>query len=429
MRVLLLGASGLIGSAVAARLAAQGHSLVAVSRHKQATAGLVAMSELVIDIASATEPAHWRPHLDEGIDAVVNCAGVLQDSPRDSTQGVHVTGVAALFLACEQANVRRVVHVSAVGTDRHGETAFSRSKRAGEEALMARDLDWVILRPSLVVGRAAYGGSALIRGLAALPFMPIVPKTGPLQIVHLDDLVETILFFLQESAPSRTAIEIGGPREWRLEAVVALFRSWLRWPPAPSLRIPAWFATAIYRLGDAVSLFGWRPPLRSTAQEIMRGATGDPSQWVRLTGIAPRDLEAALAAEPASVQERWFARLYLLKPVVFAALSLFWIFTGVIALGPGYETGKRLLQEGGVVELAGPGVIAGALADIVIGIGIVIRPLARVALYAALGLAVFYAVTGTILLPRLWGDPLGPMAKIAVVLTLQLVALAILDER
>ena len=68
---------------------------------------------------------------------------------------------------------------------------------------MARNLDWVILRPSVVVGRQAYGGSALFRGLAALPILPRLAGTGPLQIVQLDDLVRTVLFFLQPDAPSR----------------------------------------------------------------------------------------------------------------------------------------------------------------------------------------------------------------------------------
>ena len=48
---------------------------------------------------------------------------------------------------------------------------------------------------------------------------------------NLDDLAETVAFFLRPGAPCRVAIEIVGPREWRLEAAVALFRRWLRWPP------------------------------------------------------------------------------------------------------------------------------------------------------------------------------------------------------
>jgi hypothetical protein len=50
-------------------------------------------------------------------------------------------------------------------------------------------------------------------------------------------------------------------------------------------------------------------------------------------------------------------------------------------------------------------------------------------LWAALGLSVFYIVAGTILLPALWADPLGPMMKIWPILALNLLCLAILDER
>jgi uncharacterized protein YbjT (DUF2867 family) len=429
MRVLILGASGLIGSTVAARLALEGHEIVAVTKRNDPAPSLVPITKVTVDIARATRPADWMSHL-SGIDAAVNCAGVLQDSPRDSAGGVHVDGAAALFRACQQAGVRRIVHVSAVGVDRHAETEFSRTKRAGDEALMTCDLDWVILRPSVVVGRPAYGGSALIRGLAALSIMPLVPATGPLQIVQLDDLVNAIVFFLQPQAPSRCTIEIVGPTPWQFDEVVQLFRKWMRWPPARSVRVPAWLSAIMYHLGDAVSLLGWRSPMRSTARhEMAHGAVGDPTQWVRLTGMKPRDLERALAAEPASVQERWFAKLYLLKPLVFGVFSLFWIATGLISLGPGYGIGKSLMEEGGAGVLAGPSVVAGALADIIIGIGIALRPFARAALYAALALSLFYAVAGTILVPRLWADPLGPMLKIWPVIALNLVALAILDER
>jgi uncharacterized protein YbjT (DUF2867 family) len=304
------------------------------------------MTQVAIDVARAVEPENWLLHLG-GIDAVVNCAGVLQDSPRDSTAGMK-EGLTALFRACERAHLRRVVHVSALGVDRHSSTAFARSKLAADEALMACDLDWVILRPAVVIGRAAYGGSALIRGLAAMPVLPLVPDTGELQIVHLDDVVESVLFFLNPDAPGRCVLELAGPRRWSFEAVIRLFRKWLRLSPARIFPLPRWASRALFRLGDAVSLLGWRPPARSTARlEIAHGSSGDASEWTRLTGITPRDLAAALIAEPASVQERWFARLYFLKPIVLAVLSLFWIVTGLIALGGGYQSGKELLQAAG----------------------------------------------------------------------------------
>jgi uncharacterized protein YbjT (DUF2867 family) len=429
LRVLLTGATGLIGRAVLASLHGEGHAVVAVARHADAAARLPeAAACIALDIAKATSPGDWLPHLG-GIEAVVNCAGVLQDSPRDSTAGVHADGAAALFAACEQAGVRRVVHISALGVDRGAATAFARSKLAGDEALMARNLDWAILRPSVVVGRQAYGGSALFRGLAALPILPRLADAGPLQIVQLDDVVRTVLFLLRPGAPSRVVLEVVGPECLSLEAVLVAYRRWLGLGEARFVMLPRWLAHAAFRVGDLIGLLGWRPPLRSTTRrELARGAVADPAPWTRVTGIAPRALGAALAAEPASVQERWFARLYFAKPLMLGVLALYWVATGLVALGPGWEDAVGLVQDAGFLAAA-PLAAAGAIADIAIGAGIAVRRTARPALWAALALSIAYLALATLLLPALWEDPLGPLLKVAPIVVLILVALAILEER
>jgi uncharacterized protein YbjT (DUF2867 family) len=429
VRVLIVGANGLIGSAVAARLAAEGHNVIGVGR-RTAEPGLANTTYFRVDLRRAIDPQEWTEHL-RGIDAVLNCTGVLQDSAGDSTVGVHVQGASALFQACERGGVRRVVHLSAVGIDHATPTEFSKTKLAGDQALVARDLVWVIVRPSVVVGRAAYGGSALIRGLAALPIRPVMPTTAQLQIVHLDDLVDAIAFFLQPTAPSKCVVEVVGPKRHSFEEVVGIFRRWMRWPPAIEVPLPGWIAGLIYRLGDAVALLGWRSPIGSTAAgEMRRGAIGDPTQFTNLTGLSPRGLEAALAREPASVQERWFARLYLLKPLVFAMFALFWITTGLVSLGPGWQRGVELAMDGGVSEtLAKLAVLSGGLADVVIGVAIAFRHTARAGLYAAFLISIAYATIGTILVPWMWLDPLGPMLKIGPIMVFNLVALAILEDR
>ncbi len=75
------------------------------------------------------------------------------------------------------------------------------------------------------------------------------------------------------------------------------------------------------------------------------------------------------------------------------------------------------------------GVVAGALADLAVGLSIAWRPSARRGLWAAIALSAFYIVTGTLLLPELWNEPLGPLLKIWPILMAHFVALAILDER
>ena len=417
---MVIGASGLIGSVVAARLRRDGHAIVAVGRSGDAAVRL--------DLRAATTPEAWLPHL-AGIDTVVNCAGVLQDSPRDSTAALHRDMPAALWQACGAAGVRRVVHVSALGVDRGGVTRFSLTKREGDDALAASPLEWVILRPSVVVGRAAYGGSALFRGLASLPVLPVPAGTGRVDVVQLDDVAETVARLVEPGAVARIALELAGPDRLSFPEIVAAYRRWLDWKPALVLNVPDWLIGLAFRTGDLLAWLGWRPPIRTTARrELRRGAVGDGDAWRKATGIEPQSLDAALAAHPASVQERWFSRLYPLKPLALGVFALFWLLTGLIALGPGYSRASHLVANG-AGDVGDAAVIAAALADIAVACGIVWRPTARLALRAALGLSLAYLAAGTILRPELWSDPLGPLTKIFPILALNLLCLAILDER
>jgi uncharacterized protein YbjT (DUF2867 family) len=425
--VLLLGAGGLIGSAVLARLVAERVSVRAGVHRRGQQPTLPDVVWRTLDLAALVEPEQWLPHL-KRVEAVINCAGALQG---ESLLAVHVDGVRALYAACERSGVRRVVHISAIGVDRGVLSEYSATKRAGEEILMMTSLDWVVVRPSVVVGRSAYGGSALFRGLAALPVMLEMPDAGPMQVAQLDELVATIVALSKDGAPARIALDVAGPERLTLPEIVASFRRWLRLKPALRLRVPRWLAATGFALGDFARWLGWRPPLGSVARrELARGAIGDPSAWQQLMGFAPTALSTALAREPASVQERWFARLYFLKALVFGVLALFWIGTGLISLGPGWEEGLSYLREGGISEgLARVGVIAGALADIAIGLGLAMRRTARGALWVAIAISVFYMIAASFVLPRLWLDPVGPMLKIWPIVVLHLVALGLIDDR
>src|SRR5215213_7949329 len=133
MKIAVIGGTGLIGSAIVAHLLASGHLVVSMSRSADPS-----NSEFErVDISKATSPSYWLPHLN-GIDAVVNCAGVLQDSRNDSTSMVHHYGIANLFAACEQLKIRRLIHFSAIGVDRETPSTFSETKLHGDKALMKR---------------------------------------------------------------------------------------------------------------------------------------------------------------------------------------------------------------------------------------------------------------------------------------------------
>ena len=432
MRILITGAYGLIGSACTARLLRHGHAVVGVGRDVAAARrSFPDVQWIAADVARLDTTAAWRPLL-TGIDAVLNCVGVLQDSARDNTRGIHITATCALFDACAEAGIRRVVHVSAIGAALDGPTEFSRTKAQAEAHLSALDLDWVILRPALVISPIAYGGTAMLRGLAGIPLLtPVIAPDARIQIVSVHDVVETVAFALAPSAPGRVTWEPAHPQTHRLADIVVAMRQWLGWPPRPVIAMPNAVARLTASVADALGWLGWRSPARSTAvAQLTAGVVGEPSSWIAATGIKPQGLQDILAAHPAGVQERWFARLYLLKPVAIAVLALFWFATGVIALGPGRASSLAHLHAAGVdVPLDQIILIGGAIFDIVLGLLLLVRRAARAVLITMLAVTPFYVLAGTLLSPELWADPLGPLTKIGPLMIATLFALAILDER
>jgi uncharacterized protein YbjT (DUF2867 family) len=91
-------------------------------------------------------------------------------------EAVHAGMPAALHAAARSAGVRRTILISAISARADVETDYSRSKLRGEDVVRQSGLGWTILRPSLVYGDGSYGGTSLMRGMAALPWIMPIPR-------------------------------------------------------------------------------------------------------------------------------------------------------------------------------------------------------------------------------------------------------------
>lgn len=413
-RVLVLGANGFIGSHLAAALSCNGWSVRAGARRPaQAARRAPAFEWIEADFAKLTRPEAWAPLLD-GVDAVVNCVGVLQDGAGDSTALAHVEGPRALVRACEAVGVRRLIHLSAVGADEAAGTAYARTKAETERLVRASDLDWLILRPSLVVDRAAFGGTGLIRALAAFPlFTPVVGGDQVFRPVALSDVSGAVVNALKLGAPTRETLDMPGPEPVTMAETVRLYRGWLSLPPAPLVRIPRPLAAPALWLGDLLGRLGWSSPIRTTSlRQMDHDVAGVHSGWTERLGVRPRGFRRFLAETPASVQDVWHARLWFVRPLAIFTLGLFWLVTGLISFGPGWSEAIEVLHEGGFGRWAGPIAWWGALLDVVLGLALFVRSwTARVAVVMFLS-TIGYLAAGTLSLPHYWIDPLGPWLKV-----------------
>ncbi|WP_295174010.1 SDR family oxidoreductase [uncultured Brevundimonas sp.] len=413
-RVLVLGANGFIGSHVAAALSSAGWSVRAGARRIDDPARRAPTFDWVVaDFAKLTTPQAWAPLL-VGVEAVVNCVGVLQNGAGDSTRAAHVDGPRALIAACEAAGVRRLVHISAVGVDDGAGTDYARTKAETERMIEASVLDWLILRPSLVVDRAAFGGTGLIRALAAFSlFSPVVGGDQTFRPIPLGDLSAAVVAALKPDAPTRQSFDMPGPEPVTMVETVRLYRGWMGLKPAPVVRVPRVLATPALAIGDLLGRLGWSSPIRTTAiKQMDHDVAGRDSDWAQALGVPSRGFTRFLAETPASVQDVWHARLWFVRPISIVTLGLFWLITGLISFGPGWDRAVAILHEGGYGRMAGPIAWWGAVLDVVLGLMLFVRPwTARVAIFMCLA-TVGYLIAGTLSLPHFWIDPLGPWLKV-----------------
>src|SRR6187455_1140798 len=100
MLVLITGARGAIGRRVAAALKTAGDDLVLCARDPaRGRSELPTAFWVQVDFNRYIDARHWRPRL-YSVDAVINCAGLLWETPGNTFEGVHALGPCALFEAC-----------------------------------------------------------------------------------------------------------------------------------------------------------------------------------------------------------------------------------------------------------------------------------------------------------------------------------------
>ncbi len=433
MRVLLLGASGFIGSELTRALQMAGHSVTGLGRDRAyAARTLPGIDWITADLRAMQSTADWQPHL-VGIDAVVNASGSLQTGLRDNVERVQLDAIRALIAACERSKSIHFVQISASNADPAAPSSFMATKGEADALLTASGLSCTVLRPGLVIGRNAFGGTEMTRMVASLPgIVPVVTGTGEVQCVAMRDLVDAVILSMQNPERAQGSYDLVERDGRPLDAVIALHRAWLGIAPARlHLPLPRWLLRPVTVVADALGWLGWRSPLRSNSiAALMNGVSGNTDQAHMLLGREPLSLEQTLAALPPSGKaDRWHARTALVYPLAMVCLFALWLGSGLLGLQH-LQQAANILSTGGVpIERAMNTVFLASLADIALAALLVVRRTTRLALLGMLAASFGYVAESVVMAPYLWSDPLGPMLKVLPAIALTLLCLAMVDER
>jgi uncharacterized protein YbjT (DUF2867 family) len=403
--VLLLGASGFIGSHLRAALLAAGYVVTCGARKPLDE---VRCRTIEVDYSRDTSEHAWLPRLD-GIDIVVNAVGILRETRDASFRALHVEAPAALFHACARAGVSKVVQISALGADEYAVSAYHRSKKQADDVLAALPLPWVIVQPSLVFG---HGGTSarLFAGIASLPLIPL-PGDGEqlVQPVHIEDLTQLVVRVLGTSEWDGQRLAAVGPEALTLREFLAALRRGMGVSKARFVRVPM----TLVRVGAAL---GNRLPGslvdRETLAMLVRGNVASAAPITSVLGRAPRPVEKFI--EPVLTQTRATeARLTWLLPLLRATVAFVWILTGVVSLGlyPIDESYALLARTALAGPAAAVALYGAALLDLALGVAIFIVRRRQWLWRAQMLLIAAYTVIISVSLPEFWLHPYGPVSK------------------
>jgi uncharacterized protein YbjT (DUF2867 family) len=222
MRVVIAGGHGKIGLRLGRLLAEREDHPVGLVRRPEQDADLIAVGthpeRFDLESGSADELAAIL----DGADAVVFAAGAGPGSGAARKDTMDRGGAVLLARACELAGVRRYLMVSAMGADAAppegadgdlGEVfgAYLRAKKAADDDVRARDLDWTILRPGILTTASGTGHVALAE------------HTGRGEVPR-EDVAAVLLALLDEPGTAGRTLELIGGDTPVADAVAAAAR-------------------------------------------------------------------------------------------------------------------------------------------------------------------------------------------------------------
>ena len=428
MNILITGANGFIGSHITQELINHGHHLTLCVRNTETVERRWPDAKSIkMDFCNKNKVADWLPHLNE-IDLVINSVGIIRETGSQTFTALHTTTPSALFKACEIANVKKVIQISALGTDANALSQYHRSKYAADQYLASLSLNWAILMPSIVYGSGAKS-MAFFKSLAALPWIPLVDKGDqPIQPIHIDDLVKAVLQLIPKESANQLRIACVGPEAITFKQLFTQLRQWLSLPPGRFISM-GYHLTLI--AGKFGGFLGNTPVTTETIQMLRQGNTADVTPFIKQFGFTPISVETSLSNTPATTADKWHAGLYFLRPLLRISIALLWIFTGIVsAFVFPVEQSYAMLAMAGITGSWAPFMLYGAAAtDIALGVATLLAYRLNLVGMTQIAIIVLYTTIISATQAEQWLHPFGPISKNIPLIIATLIMLVLERER
>jgi NADH dehydrogenase len=261
-RIFVTGASGFVGAQLFAKLRQRDDSIIALDRSGSIRRKLRQQELDNIQIVSADvmEPEKYEQALSTS-DTVLHLAALTGRASKEDHERVNAQGTQILLDCCRRAGVQRILFVSSIAVkwpDTSG-YYYAQAKARAEAAVRHSGLNYVIVRPCIIVGR----GSPILIGLERLAALPVIPVFGNgrtmVQPIYVDDVVDFILTIIEQNLFQGETLELGGPTQLSIEQLLQQIRQFRKGSLGPLLHVPIGLLKTSLQIAESAGLRRFLP--------------------------------------------------------------------------------------------------------------------------------------------------------------------------
>ncbi len=212
--VTVFGGSGFVGRNVVRALVKRGYRVRAAVRRPDLAGHLQPLGRVgqVVAVQANIRDRASVERAVAGADHIVNLVGILHETGRQRFDAVQGQGPATIAEAARHAGVRNFVQVSSIGADANSDSAYARSKAAGEAAVLKAMPGAVVMRPSIVIGPEDSFFNQFAEMARISPVLPLIGGGHTrFQPVFVGDVAEAVARAVDGGARGGAVYELGGP--------------------------------------------------------------------------------------------------------------------------------------------------------------------------------------------------------------------------
>lgn len=212
--ITVFGGSGFLGRYIVRRLAQSGARIRVAVRDPEAANLLQPMGDVgqIRAVPANLRHAESIRQAVEGADVVINCVGLLSESGAQTFGAVQANGAGRVAEAAAAAGAKRLIHLSAIGSDPASPAKYGRSKAAGEALVREHFPDATIIRPSVVFGPEDGFFNLFGRLAQVAPMLPLIGGGATrMQPVYVGDVAEGVEACMAREGTRGQTFELGGP--------------------------------------------------------------------------------------------------------------------------------------------------------------------------------------------------------------------------